>query len=95
MYSLTGFPGTINQRGASVKNYTMFGEVNGQGSVGIDVEAKYGFWEARDGAEGGGLWFDDYMQLIDYDGAAYLPKRVVYLLNLIGYIPDSEVESFL
>ena len=79
-------------------NFTTI-HTNEQGAeVGVDQAAKYGFWERKDGSEGGGLWFDrdlsapegsPQLELIDYDGAACLPARVVKALRDAGYTVDS------
>jgi len=38
---------------------------------------------------GGGLWFDEHMQLLDYDGVYELPKEVETALELAGYWSDA------
>ena len=57
---------------------------------GIDPAALYGFWERKDGSEGGGLWFDRLasgaLDLIDYDGAACLPLAIVGALRAAGVV---------
>ena len=53
---------------------------NNCGEIGIDPAACYGYWERRDGSEGGGLWFEQTengLILVDYDGAFDLPSSVV------------------
>lgn len=59
----------------------------------IDTECRYGYWERRDGSEGGGLWFVGHesgkLELIDYDGATELPQSVVKALRDHGFILDS------
>lgn len=35
-------------------------EPKAPGKTHIDLDAKYGFWEYRDGTEGGGLWFEPF-----------------------------------
>lgn len=65
------------------------------GVVEIDTAARYGYWERRDGSEGGGLWFDPSSErcseLIDFDGAFMLPRSVVSALRAAGFVLD---ESF-
>lgn len=60
----------------------------------IDPARLYGYWERRDGSEGGGLWFellpDGKLELIDYDGDYELPQAVVELLRAEGYVLDGE-----
>ena len=68
------------------------------GKVGIDPAALYGYWERKDGSEGGGLWFDRLpagtagypsgLDLIDYDGAFELPRSVVAALRVAGIYLD-------
>lgn len=38
-------------------NITLYPWGPPHGVVGIDAAALYGFWEHKDGSEGGGLWF--------------------------------------
>ena len=70
-----------------------------RGTVGIDTAALYGYWERKDGSEGGGLWFcreligsrlDQLgpLELIDFDGASELPRSVVAALRAAGYVLD-------
>lgn len=65
------------------------------GVVGIDSHSLYGYWERKDGSEGGGLWFERIeggaLELVDYDGLACLPRSVVAALRAAGYVLD---ESF-
>lgn len=61
------------------------------GVVGIDTKKKYGYWEYKDGSEGGGLWFglDEELGqpcLEDYDGAYELPHKVVSALRAFGVL---------
>ena len=68
-----------------------YGDAPDSGVVEIDTAAAYGYWERRDGSEGGGLWFErcgDALELIDYDGAFELPRRVVDALRAAGVILD-------
>jgi hypothetical protein len=62
------------------------------GIVQIDPAALYGYWERKDGSEGGGLWFAKdsaaQLELIDYDGAAELPRAVVEALRAAGFSLD-------
>lgn len=57
------------------------------GEVGIDPVAGYGYWERKDGSEGGGLWFEG-KELIDYDGHYCLPAKVEQALRVAGYNLD-------
>lgn len=69
-----------------------YGADSAAGIVEIDTKSNYGYWEHRDGSEGGGLWFGadegGATELIDYDGAFELPKRVVEALRDIGCIVE-------
>ena len=69
------------------------------GKVGIDTSALYGYWERKDGSEGGGLWFSRELigsrldqqgplELMDYDGAFKLPKSVISALLAAGVVLD-------
>lgn len=84
-------------------NYTItlhpWGAAPDKGVVGIDPVALYGYWERKDGSEGGGLWFSRELidsrldkkgplELIDYDGAFELPAAVVTALRDFGVILD-------
>lgn len=71
----------------------------GHGEVGIDSAALYGYWERKDGSEGGGLWFSrelinsrldqkGSLELIDFDGAFDLPKAVKAALVTAGVVLD-------
>lgn len=59
-------------------------------TVAVDTASQYGYWERSDGSEGGGLWFEG-AELIDYDGAFELPRRVIEALLAAGFTVD---ESF-
>ena len=68
------------------------------GQVGIDTAALYGYWERKDGSEGGGLWFvecDDKgtLELSDYDGAFELPRSVVAALRAAGVVLDEVFDA--
>ena len=62
--------------------------------VQVDDAAKYGYFDRKDGSEGGGLWFDvsplgtKGLELVDYDGASDLPTRVINALTTAGYHVD-------
>jgi hypothetical protein len=61
------------------------------GAVRVDTRAHYGYWEYRDGTEGGGLWFEPAgraLELVDYDGAFELPRAVVAALRAAGFTLD-------
>lgn len=65
---------------------------NGPGEVKIDTQSNYGYWEYPSGEEGGGLWFENN-ELIDYDGAFELPKKVIIALRNHGFILDEVYDS--
>lgn len=77
-------------------NLKPWGDSPERGGVGVDVSALYGYWEHKDGSEGGGLWFDRLsdgrVNLIDYDGDYMLPKPVIDALRLAGFIVDVDFE---
>ena len=54
------------------------------GKLEIDTAAGYGYFDHKDGSEGGGLWFDG-QELSDYDGVYELPKAVARTLIALGY----------
>jgi hypothetical protein len=63
----------------------------------VDTKAAYGYWERRDGTEGGGLWFTvgpNGLELSDYDGAFELPAAVSAELRAAGFIvgPDFDAD---
>lgn len=74
------------------------------GVVGIDSHSLYGYWERRDGSEGGGLWFcreligsrldqPGPLELIDFDGAFELPKAVMAALRAAGVVLDESFDA--
>lgn len=69
-----------------------YGLAAGAGVVQIDEWKRYGYWEYRDGTEGGGLWFDrddtGALELVDFDGAGQLPFAVVKHLRDAGFVVD-------
>jgi len=58
---------------------------NENGIIAIDSNKLYGYWEHRDGSEGGGLWFSPLasgdIELSDYDGCCQLPIAVINALR--------------
>ena len=68
-----------------------------RGTVGIDTTALYGYFERRDGSEGGELWFERIeggaFELMDYDGMACLPRSVVDALRCAGFILDETFDA--
>lgn len=66
------------------------------GAIGIDPAALYGYFERKDGSEGGGLWFErteaGNLELSDYDGTACLPMAIITALRAHGVTvtPDFE-----
>ncbi len=69
--------------------------VPNSGIVEIDPVALYGYFERKDGSEGGGLWFEDdghRLVLVDYDGVTTLPKAIIECLRLNGATVDADFE---
>lgn len=68
-----------------------------RGTVGIDTAALYGYFERKDGSEGGGLWFErtegGALELVDYDGVACLPRSIVEALRGAGFILDETFDA--
>ena len=52
--------------------------------VAISPTTNYGYWDRKDGSEGGGLWFDG-KTLTDFDGAMSLPRQVCEQIISLGY----------
>jgi len=73
-----------------------WGENPERGNVGIDEAELYGYWEHKDGTEGGGLWFErlesGQLDLVDYDGDYCLPRSVVAALRASGVSVDADFE---
>lgn len=69
-----------------------WGESPERGVVCIDTSALYGYFEHKNGSEGGGLWFERLdngsLELIDYDGVFELPRSVVAALKAHGIVLD-------
>ncbi len=57
------------------------------GIVQLSPATNYGYWEFKDGSEGGGLWFENN-ELVDFDGHYLLPAKVVTALRDHGCIVD-------
>lgn len=82
------------------RNYTMtlhpWGENPERGIVRIAPDELYGYWEHRDGTEGGGLWFElttaGALDLADYDGHAVLPGKVIDALRAAGVTVGDEFD---
>jgi hypothetical protein len=66
------------------------------GVTGIDPTALYGYFERKDGSEGGGLWFERTeaggLELSDYDGTACLPAAVTKALRAHGVTVTADFE---
>lgn len=66
------------------------------GAVGIDPTALYGYFERKDGGEGGGLWFGRTkaggLELSDYDGTACLPMAIIKALRAKGVTVTADFE---
>lgn len=66
------------------------------GKTEIDPVALYGYFERKDGSEGGGLWFDraesGALELVDYDGVSGLSLKVITAMRDAGVIVDADFE---
>lgn len=76
-------------------NFNISIKCNKGGVIEVDTVAAYGYFERLDGSEGGGLWFErceigsKMLELVDYDGMAILPMRVITALRENGfYVSD-------
>lgn len=69
-----------------------YGDGPDAGVVRLDTKARYGYWEYRNGSEGGGLWFEPVgpLELVDYDGGYFLPPAVIRALRAAGVSVDPE-----
>jgi hypothetical protein len=85
-------------------NYTIklfpYGTQAGRGIVEVSPSTLFGYWEIKDGTEGGGLWFDRVetrgsvtLELIDFDGNYQLPGKVVEALRDAGFIVSEDFDS--
>lgn len=78
-----------------------YGDSPDAGIVKLDPAARYGYWEYRNGSEGGGLWFQPAnpdtaagpLELVDYDGAYYLPAPVIVALREAGIVMDDDFDQ--
>jgi len=61
----------------------------------ISTTTKYGWFEDKiiGDENGGGLWFDEDMQLQDYDGVYFLPDDVRNQLMRNNYITQEMYEN--
>lgn len=60
---------------------------------GIDTTALYGYWDRKDGSEGGGLWLSRPnvdLVLTDFDGATCLPLAIVGALRAAGVVVSDD-----
>lgn len=70
-------------------------DVPNSGIIEIDPVALYGYFERKDGSEGGGLWFEDdghRLVLVDYDGVITLPRAIIECLRSNGATVDADFE---
>lgn len=60
----------------------------------IFLEESRGWFEHEEHGDeyGGGLWFDNDMNLIDYDGVFELPKEVLLAIREMGFHVGEEFE---
>ena len=68
-----------------------YGDDPNAGIVQIDPVARYGYWEFKDGCEGGGLWFESTeggLMLTDFDGHYDWPHQVYRALTEAGFKLD-------
>lgn len=80
-----------------------YGTAPDVGIVEIDPVALYGYFERKDGSEGGGLWFcrelidgcldqKGPLELVDYDGVSCLSPKVITALRGAGVVVDADFE---
>lgn len=60
----------------------------------VDPEKHRGWFEHEEHGDeyGGGLWFDNDMNLTDYDGVFELPKEVIQAIRSLGFYVGEEFE---
>ena len=67
------------------------------GTVSVCKAHMRGYWERRDGSEGGELLFDrlpgGVYELVNYDGAFSLPVAVVNSLRAAGFVLDESFDA--
>jgi len=64
---------------------------NGTHTIEVDTTAQYGYFENNLNGSGGGLWFKD-SALVDYDGVAVLPMKVIKALRAGGLTVSEDFE---
>lgn len=72
-----------------------YGTEPGRGIVQLSPSTHYGWFELKDGTEGGGLWFDPEaatLTLQDYDGTACLPRQILAALRAHGITAGPEFD---
>jgi hypothetical protein len=73
-----------------------WGQAPNNGVIEIDPAALYGYFERKDGSEGGGLWFNRTeaggLELSDFDGLPCLPSFVARALRAHGVTVDADFE---
>jgi hypothetical protein len=72
-----------------------YGDDPNAGIVQIDPVARYGYWEHRDGTEGGGLWFQPQCANPTANGAGMVAGKPIPdgPLELIDYDGDFELPA--
>ena len=63
----------------------------GTHTIEVDTAAQYGYFENNLNGSGGGLWFENGA-LVDYDGVAVLPMKVIKALRAAGLIVSEDFE---
>jgi hypothetical protein len=65
-------------------------------TIDISSTENYGYFEHKELGEdsAGGLWFNNEVQLLEYDGVAVLPAEVKAILIKLGHIKESEYDIF-
>lgn len=63
-----------------------------QWKVSVSPSTEYGCYEHQITGDGGELWFDEKMSLIDYDGQFELPPAVITVLRMFSFTVSREFE---
>lgn len=76
-----------------------YGTQADRGIVEVSPSTLYGYWEHKDGTEGGGLTFERVktrdgltLELIDFDGDYELPGKVIEALRDAGFIVSEDFD---
>lgn len=91
---MTTAPGGTGLKGNPMNTETEYTHDLTGPRFGIDTAAMHGYWERKDGSEGGELLFERLasgaLDLVDYDGAYALPLAIVGALRAAGVVVSDD-----